>query len=134
MTVELDCRYAGQSHDIRVPSVLEFSAEHERRNGYPDRDAPVEVTALRAVISAPAPAGIEDVLAGWEGRWPEPVTGPRVEMREDCTIWVPDGWSGEEGPLGSLVLRRTDPDHGTEPWARPRRRQRRTDVRSSPNP
>src|SRR4029077_16634026 len=31
--VELDCRYAGQSHELRVPSVGAFPAEHERRNG-----------------------------------------------------------------------------------------------------
>ena len=46
------------------------------------------------------------MLAGWEGRWPEPVVGPTVEVREDCTIWIPEGWTGREGPLGSLVLER----------------------------
>ena len=30
----LDCRYRGQSHELTVPSIEEFHAEHERRNGY----------------------------------------------------------------------------------------------------
>lgn len=106
VTTAVDCRYAGQSHDIRVASIAEFAAEHERRNGY-RRDDPVEVTVLRAVAEAPAPCSLPEVLAGWAGRWPEPVVGPTVEVREDCTIWIPAGWSGREGPLGSLILTRT---------------------------
>ena len=105
VTTAVDCRYAGQSHDLRVPSVDEFAVSHERVNGYRRAD-PVEVTALRAVAAAPAPCTLAEVLAGWEGRWPEPVVGPTVEVREDCTIWVPAGWTGREGPLGSLVLER----------------------------
>ena len=30
----VDCRYPGQSHEITVPTVADFHAEHERRNGY----------------------------------------------------------------------------------------------------
>lgn len=103
VTTALDCRYVGQSHDLRVASVAEFAAEHERRNGYRRVD-PVEVTAVRAVAEAPAPCTLDEVLAGWARRWPEPVVGPAVEVREDCTIWVPAGWTGTEGPLGSLIL------------------------------
>jgi hypothetical protein len=33
--------------------------------------------------------------------------GPDVVVRDDCTVWVPAGWVGEPGPLGSLVLRRS---------------------------
>ena len=66
------------------------------------------MTALRAVAEAPAPCTVDDVLAGWAGRWPTPVVGPTVEVREDCTIWVPEGWTGREGPLGSLILERSD--------------------------
>jgi N-methylhydantoinase A/oxoprolinase/acetone carboxylase beta subunit len=107
VTTALDCRYAGQSHDLRVASVAEFGAAHERVNGY-RRDDPVEVTALRAVAEAPAPCTLAEVLAGWAGRWTEPVVGPMVEGRTDCTIWVPDGWTGRAGPLGALVLTRRD--------------------------
>jgi N-methylhydantoinase A/oxoprolinase/acetone carboxylase beta subunit len=106
VTVMLDCRYAGQSHELRVSSVAAFHDEHRRRNGYERRGDPVEVTAIRAVAAHPAPATIAEVCAAWRGRWGgEVVVGPRVVAREDCTIWVPDGWWGEEGPLGSLVLR-----------------------------
>ena len=123
--VALDCRYAGQSHELRVPSVSEFPAEHRRRNGYDHPDAVIEVTALRAIASAPAPSTIDEVLGGWSGRWTEPVVGPRVVMREDCTIWVPDGWVGEEGPLGSLVLTRRG---GAATGVPARERRVRTDT------
>ncbi|MHB1138854.1 MAG: hydantoinase/oxoprolinase family protein, partial [Microthrixaceae bacterium] len=102
----LDCRYAGQSHELRVATVDDFPAEHRRRNGYDRAGDPVEVTALRAVAELPAPATIEQLLGGWAGRWTEPVVGPRVIVREECTIWVPEGWVGVEGALGTLVLTR----------------------------
>jgi 5-oxoprolinase (ATP-hydrolysing) len=104
----LDCRYAGQSHELRVASVDGFPVEHEQRNGYRRQDGtPVEVVALRAVAEGAAPASVHDVLAGWADRWTAPVVGPCTVTREDCTIWVPEGWTGEPGPLGALVLRRT---------------------------
>ena len=34
VTTAFDCRYAGQSHELTVPSVDDFPAEHRRRNGY----------------------------------------------------------------------------------------------------
>ena len=49
----LDCRYAGQSHELTVPDVADFHAEHRRRNGYARPDDPVEVVALRAVAARP---------------------------------------------------------------------------------
>lgn len=108
VTTWLDCRYAGQSHELRVRTVGEFPAEHERRNGFRrDDGTPVEVVALRAVAEGAAPASVHDVLAGWAGRWDAPVVGPCTVTREDCTIWVPEGWTGEPGPLGALVLRRS---------------------------
>jgi N-methylhydantoinase A/oxoprolinase/acetone carboxylase beta subunit len=102
----VDCRYAGQSHELTVADVADFAAEHRRRNGYERPGDPIEVVAVRAVAAAPAPAAIEEVLAGWDGRWSGPVEGPQVVVRDDCSIWVPAGWRGEPGPLGSLVLRR----------------------------
>ncbi len=107
VTTWLDCRYAGQSHELRVATVDDFPAEHARRNGYRrDDGTPVEVVALRAVAEGAAPAQVADVLAGWADRWDAPVVGPCTVTREDCTIWVPAGWVGEPGPLGALVLRR----------------------------
>lgn len=108
VTTSVDCRYRGQSHELRVPSVASFGEEHLRRNGTIRPDDPVEVTALRAVVETPAPARIEEVLASWDGRWRGSIVGPVIVEREDCTIWVPLRWRGEPGPLGSLVLRRVD--------------------------
>jgi N-methylhydantoinase A/oxoprolinase/acetone carboxylase beta subunit len=108
----LDCRYVGQSHELRVSGLADFPAEHLRRNGYSRPGDPIEVTALRAVAELPAPASVDSVLGssstgGADG--PASVVGPRVVAREDCTIWVPEGWFGEPGPLGSILLRRADP-------------------------
>jgi 5-oxoprolinase (ATP-hydrolysing) len=98
----LDCRYRGQSHELSVPSVEAFHAEHERRNGYARPDAPVEVVALRARARRPAP--LEPATL------PEPVrercTGPVVAVEPDCTVWIPDGWTAEPGPLGAWILTR----------------------------
>ncbi len=109
-STSLDCRYAGQSHELRVGDLSEFAAVHRERNGYDLPGASIEVIALRAAAEAPAPAGIEDVLARQGDEAVDVVDvvhGPRVVARADCTIWVPPGWSGEPGPLGSLVLTRS---------------------------
>lgn len=103
----LDVRYAGQSHELRVASIEQFAEEHERRNGYRLDGAPVEVTALRAVAEAAAPATLAQVLDRQQGDAPETVVGPQVVARQDCTVWVPEGWRGEPGALGTLVLRRS---------------------------
>lgn len=104
LETSLDCRYAGQSHELRVPSVEAFHAEHERRNGYARPDDGVEVVALRATATVPSPVGPADL--------PVPpragAMGPAVIAEPDCTIWVPDGWWAEPGQAGALVLRRLD--------------------------
>src|SRR5207237_7440404 len=59
--VAVDCRYAGQSHELTLPDVASFPAEHRRRNGHARDETPVEVVALRATarvmteLSLPAP-------------------------------------------------------------------------------
>lgn len=103
----LDVRYAGQSHELRVGSIEQFAQEHERRNGYVLDGAPVEVTALRAVAEAAAPATLGQVLDRHQRDAFEAVEGPQVVARQDCTVWVPEGWRGEPGALGTLVLRRS---------------------------
>ncbi len=107
-TVEtfLDCRYEGQSHELRVSSVEAFVEAHLRRNGFTRTGTPVEVVAVRAVATGPSTSTIDDVL-GLVDPFAGPVDGPVVVQRADCTVWVPGGWRGEPGPLGSLVLRRT---------------------------
>jgi N-methylhydantoinase A/oxoprolinase/acetone carboxylase beta subunit len=100
----VDCRYAGQSHELTVPDVASFHAEHERRNGFSRPGAPVEVVALRAEATTAPPLRIEDLPVPAER---SAVVGPAVVADVDCTIWVPDGWRGDPGPLGSLLLTRT---------------------------
>ena len=98
----LDCRYAGQSHEITVTSVHDFHAEHERRNGYARGDARVEVVALRATARASSSVDVERLPFTSRGA----VVGPAVVREPDCTIWVPNGWRGAPGAMGALVLRR----------------------------
>ena len=103
--VAIDCRYSGQSHELRVPSVNAFHDEHRRRNGFERRDAPVEVVALRATVRA-EPALSLTGLPAVTARTGV-VAGPTVLAEPDCTIWVPDGWWGEVGGGGSWILRRS---------------------------
>jgi N-methylhydantoinase A/oxoprolinase/acetone carboxylase beta subunit len=98
----VDCRYAGQSHELTVSSPDAFPAEHERRNGFARPGAPVEVVALRVRARRPAPLR-PDELPAVERR---AVRGPEVVAEPDCTVWIPDGWRADPGPLGAWVLRR----------------------------
>ncbi len=103
-TVEtsVDCRYEGQSHELRVRDVSDFHAEHERRNGYQRPDAPVEVVALRARAEV---ASDLDVVALPDVARPTGV-GPTVLAEEDCTIWVPEGWRARLGEASALIVER----------------------------
>jgi N-methylhydantoinase A/oxoprolinase/acetone carboxylase beta subunit len=99
----LDCRYAGQSHELTVASVDEFEAEHERRNGYVRPGHPIEVVAIRAAAWLDAPLSVTDLPDPARS----PADGPAVIAEPDCTIWLPDGWAATAGEAGALVLRRT---------------------------
>ncbi len=103
VTTSVDCRYAGQSHELTVDSVAAFHALHARRNGYARPDDPVEVIALRARATTPSPVAVTD-LPDPDRR---PVIGPAVIAEADCTTWVPPGWRAEPGAAGALVLHRT---------------------------
>jgi N-methylhydantoinase A/oxoprolinase/acetone carboxylase beta subunit len=98
----VDCRYRGQSHELTVPSVDAFAAEHERRNGYARPDAEVELVAIRARATVDAPIRPDDLPSPERAR----LVGPVVAAEPDCTVWVPEGWHGEPGPLGAWILRR----------------------------
>ena len=99
----VDCRYPGQSHELTVPSVADFHAEHERRNGYARPDAPVEVVAVRASARVASPIHIEDLPTTPRSV----VVGPALVSEADCTTWVPEGWRGDPGNDGALVLTKT---------------------------
>ena len=99
----LDCRYAGQSHELRVPDVASFPEEHRRRNGYvPDR-ATIEVVALRARASRPPRLAVGDLPPVSTRR---PAAGPCTLAEPDCTVWVPEGWRADVADDGSWVITR----------------------------
>jgi N-methylhydantoinase A/oxoprolinase/acetone carboxylase beta subunit len=100
----VDCRYRGQSHEITVPTVAGFHAEHRRRNGYERPGAPVEVVAIRA--SATLPPAVDAASLPTTDRLDRVVHGPAVIAEPDCTVWVAEGWAARNGAAGSLVLRR----------------------------
>jgi N-methylhydantoinase A len=102
----VDCRYRGQSHELTVPSVDDFPAEHQRRNGYVSPDRPIEVVALRATATR-APVVELDELPEVPARLDGPRAGPAVLAEPDCTVWIPEGWVASPGVAGALVLRRS---------------------------
>jgi len=102
ITTGVDCRYAGQSHELTVDSVADFHDHHARRNGYARPGDPVEVIAIRARAASPSPIAVTDLPAPERSA----VTGPAVIAEADCTTWVPPGWHAEPGAAGALVLRR----------------------------
>jgi N-methylhydantoinase A/oxoprolinase/acetone carboxylase beta subunit len=100
--VSVDCRYAGQSHELSVPDVADFEAEHARRNGYAREGAPVEVVALRASARVASPVDVSALPVPDRS----PAVGPAVLVELDCTVWVPEGWRADVAPSGSWVLTR----------------------------
>jgi len=100
--VAVDCRYAGQSHELTVDGVAAFHEEHRRRNGYARREAPVGVVALRARARHASPVALADLPVPHRTR----VVGPDVIVEDDCTVVVPEGWAAEPAQVGALVLRR----------------------------
>jgi N-methylhydantoinase A/oxoprolinase/acetone carboxylase beta subunit len=102
----VDCRYAGQSHELTVGDVEGFHMEHELRNGFARRDAPVEVVAVRATLVGQPALQLTDLPVPEHRASFQPVVGPQVIAEPDCTIWLAAGWRAEAGAAGALVLRR----------------------------
>ncbi|MBX3284065.1 MAG: hydantoinase/oxoprolinase family protein [Actinobacteria bacterium] len=103
VATEVECRYEGQSHELRVASVADFAAEHRRRNGYDRPGTPVEVVALRATARVAAPLSPADLPVVERSA----VVGPTVVAEPDCTIWVAPGWRADPHvDSGALVLTR----------------------------
>ena len=101
----LDCRYAGQSHELTVARLSDFHEEHRLRNGWARRDAPVEVVALRARARRPAPLAMEQLGPPAVERRAR--AGPSVIAEPDCTVWVPAGWRADVDEGGAWILRRS---------------------------
>ncbi len=102
----VDCRYAGQSHELTVADVDSFHTEHERQNGFARPDAPVEVVAVRATLLREPALDLADLPVPDDRAAFQPVAGARVIAEPDCTIWLAEGWRAEPGAAGALVLRR----------------------------
>jgi N-methylhydantoinase A/oxoprolinase/acetone carboxylase beta subunit len=102
VSTALDCRYVGQSHELTVSSIDDFHAEHTRRNGYARPDVAVEVIALRARATRPAPLTVDELPTVSRPT----VRGPDVVAEADCTVWIPGGWTATPGPLGAWMLHR----------------------------
>jgi N-methylhydantoinase A/oxoprolinase/acetone carboxylase beta subunit len=108
----LDCRYAGQSHELTVATVDAFDDEHRRRNGYARPGAPIEIVALRARARQASPVSVSDLGPpqahgdGGQGGGRRPTKGPAVLAEPDCTVWVPEGWTADVAADGSWVLSR----------------------------
>jgi N-methylhydantoinase A/oxoprolinase/acetone carboxylase beta subunit len=98
----VDCRYVGQSHELTVATVEDFPPEHERRNGHARPGARIEVVAVRARASLPAPLRIADLPVVDRAH----VVGPAVVVEPDTTVWVPHGWRADPRELGAWVIER----------------------------
>jgi N-methylhydantoinase A/oxoprolinase/acetone carboxylase beta subunit len=99
----VDCRYAGQSHELSVPAVAAFRAEHTRRNGFALADVPIEVVAIRASARWPSPI---DLTGPGRPDRKGPIYGPAVIPEPDCTVWVAPGWQADTGSGGCWLLTR----------------------------
>ena len=101
---EASLRYRGQSFELSVPLGPEleerFHRAHEERYGYADRGRPVELVAVRWADVVPGPA--VDLPDGSR----RTVSGPELVVLDGATCWVPEGWAGETGAHGTLVLER----------------------------
>src|SRR4029079_19771393 len=86
-TTSYDCRYAGQSHELRVASIDAFHGAHEQRNGYRLEGTAVEVVAVRVRAELASPIDPATFVAAAR----EPVAGPAIVAEEDTTVWVPPG-------------------------------------------
>jgi N-methylhydantoinase A len=147
--VNYELRYLGQSFELPVetpepsrdepdPKALSeaFATAHERRYGYRDDDAPVELVNVRVSVWGPAPAlrpqGDEaaeperasahvvfggealqaSVLRGELAPGTE-VHGPALCALPEATLLVPPGWSGVVDEHGTCMLEdRTGEVHG----------------------
>ena len=86
----VDCRYRGQSHELRAQSITAFHDVHRQVNGYERRSEQVEPVAARLrvqvigqPVTLPPVNRVVKTLAGEAGR---------VVAEQDSTIFIPPGW------------------------------------------
>jgi N-methylhydantoinase A len=136
--VTYELRYVGQSFELSVPGaerpdpadlVDGFTAEHERRYGFRDPDAPVELVAIAVSLSEPPPEPRPRAAADapversrrrvrFEHGWHEAevvrgepgagtaIEGPAVLELPETTLVLPPGWAGEVDEHGTFVAER----------------------------
>jgi N-methylhydantoinase A len=139
-TVEVtyELRYAGQAFELPVPGPERpepeelaggFAEEHERRYGYRDPDAPVELVNIRVAVAvagpspeprAPTSGALERRArrARFGGEWtkatvlrgePEAGTdaeGPCIFELPEATLVLPPGWLARVDERGTIVAER----------------------------
>jgi N-methylhydantoinase A len=133
-----ELRYRGQAFELPVPGPLRpdpaelaegFAAEHERRYGYRDPEAGVELVTVRLAMIVPgpdprpeaAPAGRLDRgtrRARFGSEWVETevlrgeppagleAEGPCVFELPEATLVLPPGWAAEVDASGTIAARR----------------------------
>ncbi len=113
--VRYELRYQGQSFELTVeehertdPAELgeAFAAAHERRYGYRDAQAPVELVTIRVSVTGAAPTL---ALVGASSAPGGSIRGPRTYALPESTLFVPAGWEGEVDAHGTIHLRDTAP-------------------------
>ena len=134
-----ELRYRGQAFELGVAGAPEpdpgelaeaFAAEHERRYGYRDEGAEVELVNIRLALSVPGPdprpraaSGAEPVRsrrrARFAGEWVEAevirgepgagteAEGPCIFELPETTLVLPPGWSAGIDPAGTIVAEET---------------------------
>jgi N-methylhydantoinase A len=140
LTVEVtyELRYAGQAFELPVPGperpdpdelAAGFAEEHERRYGYRDPDAPVELVNIRVAVSVAGPspeprAATSGALerrtrrARFGGEWAEVAVlrgepeagaeaeGPCIFELPEATLVLPPGWQARADDRGTIVAER----------------------------
>ncbi len=138
LTVRYELRYRGQAFELPVagspepePAELSerFATEHERRYGYRDPGAPVDLVTIRIALTIPGPR-LEPAAAGggeitesrrnarFDGEWTaaavvrgEPVAGyeargPCIFELPEATLVLPPGWGARVDAGGTIDARR----------------------------
>jgi N-methylhydantoinase A len=116
IAVSYELRYRGQSFELAVaegrtppsPDALReaFACAHERRYGYRDDVAEIELVTLRVSAWGASPDGARLVRQGAPGelRPGTRLRGPMVCALEGSTLLVAPGWEGEVDAFGTVRL------------------------------
>jgi N-methylhydantoinase A len=135
-----ELRYSGQAFELAIPGpdrpdpaelAERFSAEHERRYGYRDPDAEIELVNIRVALVVPGPtpeprAAPTGALtettrrARFGGEWVETrvlrgeppagtsTEGPCVLELPEATLVLPPGWNATVDDHGTIVAAREE--------------------------